>query len=74
LAAGVTYKRSREARERESAGAARFYDLVYNADRPELFFKAPPARGPAPAARCASAATPAGACRNRNWALVISPS
>src|ERR1700680_4641244 len=40
-AAGVTYKRSREARERESAGAARFYDLVYNAERPELFFKAP---------------------------------
>ncbi len=39
-AAGVTYKRSREARERESVGAARFYDLVYNADRPELFFKA----------------------------------
>ena len=40
-AAGVTYKRSREARERESAGAARFYDLVYTAQRPELFFKAP---------------------------------
>jgi 2-dehydro-3-deoxy-D-arabinonate dehydratase len=39
-AAGVTYKRSREARERESAGAARFYDLVYNAERPELFLKA----------------------------------
>jgi 2-dehydro-3-deoxy-D-arabinonate dehydratase len=39
-AAGVTYKRSREARERESVGAARFYDLVYTADRPELFFKA----------------------------------
>jgi 2-dehydro-3-deoxy-D-arabinonate dehydratase len=39
-AAGVTYKRSREARERESAGAARFYDLVYTAPRPELFFKA----------------------------------
>jgi 2-dehydro-3-deoxy-D-arabinonate dehydratase len=39
-AAGVTYKRSREARERESAGAGRFYDLVYNAERPELFFKA----------------------------------
>src|SRR5262249_9214607 len=30
-AAGVTYKRSREARERESAGAGRFYDLVYEA-------------------------------------------
>src|SRR5438067_33237 len=28
-AAGVTYKRSREAREAESAGAGRFYDLVY---------------------------------------------
>ncbi|MFO0968254.1 MAG: fumarylacetoacetate hydrolase family protein [Gemmataceae bacterium] len=40
-AAGVTYTRSKEARERESAGAARFYDLVYSADRPELFFKAP---------------------------------
>jgi 2-dehydro-3-deoxy-D-arabinonate dehydratase len=40
-AAGVTYKRSQEARERESAGAARFYDLVYTAPRPELFFKAP---------------------------------
>ena len=39
-AAGVTYIRSREARERESEGAARFYDLVYKADRPELFFKA----------------------------------
>src|SRR6185295_7309595 len=40
-AAGVTYRRSQEARERESAGAARFYDLVYSAPRPELFFKAP---------------------------------
>ena len=43
-AAGVTYKRSQEARERESAGAARFYDLVYSAPRPELFFKAPASR------------------------------
>lgn len=39
-AAGVTYKRSREARERESVGAAQFYDKVYNAERPELFLKA----------------------------------
>jgi 2-dehydro-3-deoxy-D-arabinonate dehydratase len=47
-AAGVTYKRSEEARKRESAGAARFYDLVYSARRPELFFKAPAyrVRGP----------------------------
>jgi 2-dehydro-3-deoxy-D-arabinonate dehydratase len=43
-AAGVTYRRSQEARERESQGAARFYDLVYTAPRPELFFKAAPGR------------------------------
>ena len=43
-AAGVTYKRSEEARKRESVGAARFYDLVYTAPRPELFFKAPASR------------------------------
>jgi 2-dehydro-3-deoxy-D-arabinonate dehydratase len=41
-AAGVTYLRSRTARMEESrvASGARFYDLVYEADRPELFFKA----------------------------------
>lgn len=52
-AAGVTYTRSREARERESEGAARFYDLVYKAARPELFFKATAARavGPGDAVR-----------------------
>src|SRR5438067_874614 len=49
-AAGVTYKRSQEARERESAGAARFYDLVYSAPRPELFFKAPAYRVVSPGA------------------------
>ena len=43
-AAGVTYKRSRTARMEESQGAARFYDLVYDAPRPELFFKATPHR------------------------------
>jgi len=72
-AAGVTYKRSREARERESAGAARFYDLVYNAERPELFFKATPPRvvGPGAAVRIR---------RDSRWnvpepelALVVSP-
>src|SRR5262249_33977097 len=39
-AAGVTYKRSKIAREEESVGAAQFYDKVYTADRPELFMKA----------------------------------
>jgi 2-dehydro-3-deoxy-D-arabinonate dehydratase len=43
-AAGVTYQRSKVAREEESAGAARFYDLVYTAARPELFLKATPER------------------------------
>lgn len=45
-AAGVTYFRSREARmeESESAGGDVFYDKVYDAERPELFFKATPAR------------------------------
>jgi 2-dehydro-3-deoxy-D-arabinonate dehydratase len=43
-AAGVTYKRSKVAREEESAGAAQFYDKVYTAARPELFMKATPER------------------------------
>jgi 2-dehydro-3-deoxy-D-arabinonate dehydratase len=43
-AAGVTYQRSKVARMEESAGAARFYDLVYDAERPELFLKATPSR------------------------------
>jgi 2-dehydro-3-deoxy-D-arabinonate dehydratase len=41
--AGVTYTRSREAREQES-GDSRLYDRVYRAERPELFFKATPSR------------------------------
>ncbi|HEX3654265.1 MAG TPA: fumarylacetoacetate hydrolase family protein [Pirellulales bacterium] len=39
-AAGVTYRRSKSARMEESVGAAVFYDKVYEAERPELFFKA----------------------------------
>ena len=41
-AAGVTYYRSRSARIEESkdAGGGTFYDRVYAAERPELFFKA----------------------------------
>ncbi len=39
-AAGVTYKRSQTARMEESEASASCYDLVYQADRPELFFKA----------------------------------
>jgi 2-dehydro-3-deoxy-D-arabinonate dehydratase len=45
-AAGVTYTRSRDARMEESkdAGGGSFYDMVYDAVRPELFFKATPYR------------------------------
>lgn len=45
-AAGVTYYRSRDARMDESreAGGASFYDRVYDAARPELFFKSTAAR------------------------------
>lgn len=41
-AAGVTYFRSKTARMDESkdAGGGDFYDRVYDADRPEIFFKA----------------------------------
>lgn len=49
-AAGVTYYRSRSARIEESkdAGGGDFYDRVYSASRPELFFKATGARVVAP--------------------------
>jgi 2-dehydro-3-deoxy-D-arabinonate dehydratase len=45
-AAGVTYTRSRDARMEESkdTGGGSFYDMVYDAVRPELFFKATPYR------------------------------
>jgi 2-dehydro-3-deoxy-D-arabinonate dehydratase len=45
-AAGVTYSRSRTARmeEAQAAGGGDFYDLVYTAERPELFFKSVPRR------------------------------
>ena len=45
-AAGVTYFRSRNARieESKSAGGGDFYDRVYSAERPELFFKSTPHR------------------------------
>jgi len=41
-AAGVTYLKSRDARmeESETSGGASLYDKVYDAPRPELFFKA----------------------------------
>ncbi|MBL4676200.1 MAG: fumarylacetoacetate hydrolase family protein [Mucilaginibacter sp.] len=43
-AAGVTYLKSRDARMEESETAASLYDKVYDAERPELFFKSTAAR------------------------------
>ncbi len=71
--AGVTYERSKVARQEESESAASFYDKVYTASRPELFFKATPSRvvGPGGAIRVR---------RDSKWtvpepelALVLSP-
>jgi 2-dehydro-3-deoxy-D-arabinonate dehydratase len=52
-ASGVTYLRSKVARIEESIGGGDFYDQVYEAERPELFFKATPHRvmGPGMAIR-----------------------
>jgi 2-dehydro-3-deoxy-D-arabinonate dehydratase len=72
-AAGVTYKRSQEARERESVGAAHFYDLVYSADRPELFFKANPQRVVDPGGRVHIRRDSKWSVPEPELALVISP-
>jgi 2-dehydro-3-deoxy-D-arabinonate dehydratase len=72
-AAGVTYKRSQEARERESEGAARFYDLVYSASRPELFFKANPSRVVGPGGRVHIRRDSKWSVPEPELALVISP-
>lgn len=54
-AAGVTYFRSRQARmeEAKSAGGGDFYSRVYEAARPELFFKATPHRVVGPGGKVA---------------------
>lgn len=41
-AAGVTYQRSKLARMEETVSSATYYDRVYGAERPELFFKCLP--------------------------------
>jgi 2-dehydro-3-deoxy-D-arabinonate dehydratase len=72
-AAGVTYLRSKKAREDESAGAARFYDLVYTAPRPELFFKATPARVVGPGQRIRVRADSRWSVPEPELAVVVAP-
>jgi 2-dehydro-3-deoxy-D-arabinonate dehydratase len=75
-AAGVTYYRSRDARVAESkeAGGSSFYDRVYVAERPELFFKGAGWRviGPGGAVRIRSDAS--WSVPEPELTLVISPS
>jgi len=75
-AAGVTYFRSRTARMEESqdAGGADFYDKVYNADRPELFFKATASRVSAPGAAVNIRSDSAWDVPEPELTLVLSPS
>lgn len=51
-ASGVTYQKSKEARNYEATGgkldATTFYDKVYDAERPEIFFKSTAARTQGP--------------------------
>ncbi len=63
-AAGVTYYNSRRARIAESkdAGGGDFYDRVYSAERPELFFKAV-------AHRVAGPNTPVRIRRDATWSV-----
>ena len=75
-AAGVTYHRSRDARmeEASSAGGGDFYDRVYQAERPELFFKATPHRVVGPYGKVAVRRDAKWSVPEPELALVISPS
>lgn len=59
-AAGVTYLRSKQARMEESAFSADVYDRVYDAPRPELFFKSLPEKVVSPG-------DPVGIRRDARW-------
>jgi 2-dehydro-3-deoxy-D-arabinonate dehydratase len=74
-AAGVTYLRSKTAREEESAiaGGASFYDRVYTAPRPELFFKATPRRVVGPGQPIRARADSKWSVPEPELALVVSP-
>lgn len=65
-AAGVTFERSRAARDQETRLVATdtgtFYDWVYTAERPELFFKAT-------AARVVGPGRPIGVRRDSRWSV-----
>src|SRR5215467_9469558 len=74
-AAGVTYIRSRNARmeESKSAGGGDFYDRVYHADRPELFFKATPNRVVGPRGKVAIRSDAKWSVPEPELALLVNP-
>ena len=74
-AAGVTYYRSRSARIEESkdAGGGDFYDRVYAATRPELFFKATGRRVVGPGGNVRIRSDAKWSVPEPELALVISP-
>ncbi len=59
-AAGVTYLRSKKARMEESVSSASAYDRVYEAERPEIFFKSLPEKVVSPG-------QPVGIRRDARW-------
>ena len=59
-AAGVTYLRSKKARMEESGFSANAYDRVYEAARPEIFFKSLPQKVVSPG-------EPVGIRRDARW-------
>jgi 2-dehydro-3-deoxy-D-arabinonate dehydratase len=74
-AAGVTYFRSRDARmeESKSAGGGDFYDRVYEAERPELFFKATAGRVAPPNGKVAIRQDAKWSVPEPEWTLLVSP-
>jgi 2-dehydro-3-deoxy-D-arabinonate dehydratase len=74
-AAGVTYYRSRGARMEESkdAGGGNFYDRVYSADRPELFFKSTASRTVGPGGQVRIRADAHWSVPEPELTLVVSP-
>jgi 2-dehydro-3-deoxy-D-arabinonate dehydratase len=75
-AAGVTYYRSRGARMEESkdAGGGNFYDRVYSAERPELFFKSTASRTVGPGGKVRIRADAKWSVPEPELTLVVSPS
>jgi 2-dehydro-3-deoxy-D-arabinonate dehydratase len=75
-AAGVTYYRSRDARMEEAkvAGGGDFYDRVYAAERPELFFKATAHRVVGPNGKVAIRSDATWSVPEPELTLLVSPS